>query len=99
MAGKEFIILQKENILQTQGGMGILWYYKRKFKDFILDWNGRRLVREIIQESLLGSQILRNDPYVAVGHGYEIKLMILLSQMISLFMALGQFMILRLHPQ
>jgi predicted ferric reductase len=37
MAGKgSFAILQNENVLQTQGGMGLLWYYKRKFKDFIL---------------------------------------------------------------
>ena len=23
-------------LLMTQGGMGLLWYYKKKFKDFIL---------------------------------------------------------------
>jgi hypothetical protein len=38
MAGKgSFVILRKENAFQTQGGMGLLWYYKRKFKDFTLE--------------------------------------------------------------
>ena len=28
---------QKQHpLLMTQGGMGLLWYYKKKFKDFIL---------------------------------------------------------------
>lgn len=35
IAGKgNFNILQEENELQTEGGMGLLWYCKRKFKDF-----------------------------------------------------------------
>jgi hypothetical protein len=29
MTGKgSFAVLQKENVLQTQGGMGLLWYYR-----------------------------------------------------------------------
>ena len=99
MAGKgSFIILQKENILQTQGGMGILWYYKRNSKILSWNWNGRR-VMEIIQESLLGSQIPEMILMLQSAMDMKYKLMILLSQMVSLFMALGQFMILRLHPQ
>jgi hypothetical protein len=41
MAGKgKFNILQGENVLQTEGGMGLLWYYRKKFKDFTfeLEW-------------------------------------------------------------
>jgi hypothetical protein len=37
MAGKgNFLIIERENALLTQGGIGLLWYYKKKFKDFIL---------------------------------------------------------------
>jgi Domain of Unknown Function (DUF1080) len=42
IAGKgKFNILQRENVLQTDGGMGLLWYYKRKFKDFTLELERR----------------------------------------------------------
>ena len=32
MAGKgNFLIIESEKALLTQGGMGLLWYYKKKF--------------------------------------------------------------------
>ena len=38
MAGKgNFLIIENEKALLTYGGMGLLWYYKKKFKDFILN--------------------------------------------------------------
>ena len=37
MAGKgNFLIIESQKALLTQGGMGLLWYYKKKFRDFIL---------------------------------------------------------------
>ena len=41
MAGTgNFVLIEYDKSLQSQGGMGLLWYTKRKYKDFVLkvDW-------------------------------------------------------------
>ena len=58
MAGKgKFTILQGENVLQTEGGMGLLWYYKRKFEDFTLELESGHPVGKITREYLSDFQI------------------------------------------
>jgi hypothetical protein len=75
MAGKgNFIILQKENALQTQGGMGLLWYYKKKFKDFALELEWKASSKEDNSGIFVRFPNPRNDPYVAVTNGYEIQI-------------------------
>jgi Domain of Unknown Function (DUF1080) len=75
MAGKgNFNILQKENVLQTEGGMGLLWYYKRKFKDFALELEWRATSKEDNSGIFIRFPNPRNDPYIAINNGYEIQI-------------------------
>jgi Domain of Unknown Function (DUF1080) len=75
MAGKgTFVILQKENALQTQGGMGLLWYYKKKFKDFILELEWKASSKGDNSGVFIRFPNPGNDPYVAVNSGYEIQI-------------------------
>jgi Domain of Unknown Function (DUF1080) len=75
MAGKgSFAILQNENVLQTQGGMGLLWYYKRKFKDFILGLEWKASSKGDNSGAFVRFPNPENDPYVAVSYGYEIQI-------------------------
>lgn len=75
MAGKgSFAILQNENILQTQGGMGLLWYYKKKFKDFILELEWKASSNEDNLGVFVRFPNPGNDPYIAVSKGYEIQI-------------------------
>jgi hypothetical protein len=75
MVGKgNFNILQKENILQTEGGLGLLWYCKRKFKDFILELEWKASSEEDNSGIFIRFSNPRNDPYIAVNNGYEIQI-------------------------
>jgi Domain of Unknown Function (DUF1080) len=75
MAGKgKFNILQEENVLQTEGGMGLLWYYRKKFKDFTLELEWRASSRKDNSGVFIRFPNPRNDPYVAVNEGYEIQI-------------------------
>ena len=41
MAGPgKFVLVESDKSLQSEGGMGLLWYTKEKYKDFVLkvDW-------------------------------------------------------------
>ena len=45
MAGPgKFAFIEYDKSLQSEGGMGLLWYTKKKYKDFILkiDWKVNR---------------------------------------------------------
>jgi Domain of Unknown Function (DUF1080) len=75
IAGKgNFNILQEENVLQTEGGMGLLWYYRRKFKDFTLELEWKESSRKDNSGVFIRFPNPRNDPYVAVNEGYEIQI-------------------------
>lgn len=75
MAGKgNFLIIESQKALLTQGGMGLLWYYKKKFKDFILtlEWK----VSKISDNSGIFVRFPNpfNDPNIAIEYGYEIQI-------------------------
>ncbi|MGH9978096.1 MAG: 3-keto-disaccharide hydrolase [Nitrososphaeraceae archaeon] len=75
MAGKgSFIILQRESALQTEEGMGLLWYYKKKFKDFTLELEWKASCKEDNSGVFIRFPNPRNDPYVAIKNGYEIQI-------------------------
>lgn len=75
MAGNgNFLILQKENAIQTHGGMGLLWYRKRKFKDFVLELEWKASSKEDNSGVFVRFPNPRNDPYTAVRYGYEIQI-------------------------
>lgn len=75
MVGKgNFIVIENEKSLSTQGGMGLLWYHKKKFKDFILS-----LEWKISNKSDNSGVFVRfpepiNDPKIAIEKGYEIQI-------------------------
>ena len=75
MAGKgSFVVLQKENVLQTRGGMGLLWYYKRKFKDFTLELEWKVSSKRDNSGVFVRFPYPGDDPYVAVRQGYEVQI-------------------------
>jgi hypothetical protein len=66
---------QKQHpLLMTQGGMGLLWYYKKKFKDFILrlEWKASHI--EDNSGIFVRFSDPRGDPWNAVYSGYEIQI-------------------------
>ena len=83
MAGKgKFVVLRGEEekeegqsiILQSEGGMGLLWYAKKMDRNFILklDW-------KVNHKSDNSGIFVRfpypdNDPMIAVNNGYEIQI-------------------------
>jgi hypothetical protein len=63
-----------DGMLQSFGGMGLLWYSKKQFGDFILraDW-------KVLDLSDNSGVFVRfpdpgNDPWVAVNNGYEVQI-------------------------
>jgi hypothetical protein len=90
MAGKgKFVVLRREKekggdedeeeegqsiVLQSEGGMGLLWYAKKMYGNFILklDW-------KVHDKSDNSGIFVRfpypdNDPIIAVNNGYEIQI-------------------------
>ena len=75
MAGPgKFVLVKYDKSLQSEGGMGLLWYTKKKYKDFVLkiDWKVNRrndnsgvFVRFSNPDNYLG---------IAVNTGYEIQI-------------------------
>ena len=75
MAGKgNFIIIESEKALLTQGGMGLLWYYKKKFKDFILTLEWKVSNRSDNSGVFVRFPNPSTDPNIAIEYGYEIQI-------------------------
>ena len=75
MAGPgKFVLVEYDKSLQSLGGMGLLWYKKRKYTDFVLkvDWK----VSRISDNSGVFVRFSNpdNDPLIAVNTGYEIQI-------------------------
>lgn len=69
-----FSLNKKDRVIVTEGGMGLLWHTKRKFRDFILrvDWKTSR--REDNSGIFIRFPDPLNDPCNAVRQGYEIQI-------------------------
>ena len=75
MAGKgNFLIIESEKALLTQGGMGLLWYYKKKFKDFILTLEWKVSNRTDNSGVFVRFPNPFTDPNLAIDYGYEIQI-------------------------
>jgi hypothetical protein len=61
-------------LLKTQGGMGLLWHYKKKFKDFILMLEWRVTHIEDNSGIFVRFSNPQGDPWHAVSNGYEIQI-------------------------
>jgi tetratricopeptide (TPR) repeat protein len=74
IAGPGYFVALEGGILQTQGGMGLLWYAARRFGDFILrlDWMATSL--EDNSGVFVRFPHPRNNPNLAVKKGYEIQI-------------------------
>src|SRR5438046_148787 len=63
-----------ERALESEDGMGLLWYAKKKYNDFIfkIDWKVKRITDNsgvFVRFSDPG-----NDSWIAVNTGYEIQI-------------------------
>ena len=75
MAGKgNFLIIESEKALLTQGGLGLLWYYKKKFKDFILTLEWKVSKRSDNSGVFVRFPNPFTDPNIAIKYGYEIQI-------------------------
>ena len=75
MAGPgRFRVIEQEMALESEGGMGLLWYTKKMFGDFILkiDWKVKR--RNDNSGVFIRFSDPDNDPWIAVNTGYEIQI-------------------------
>jgi Domain of Unknown Function (DUF1080) len=72
-AGK-FVLIEYDKSLQSEGGMGLLWYTKKKYKDFALkiDWKVNR--RNDNSGVFIRFSNPDNDPWIAVNTGYEVQI-------------------------
>lgn len=74
MTGPGSFVREEDGSLRTEGGMGLLWYKERKFKDFVLevDWKAEKA------ESNSGIFVRfpnpPKSPWDAVNQGYEIQI-------------------------
>ncbi|MFL6342994.1 MAG: DUF1080 domain-containing protein, partial [Nitrososphaeraceae archaeon] len=74
MAGPgKFVLVEYGKSLQSEGGLGLLWYTKKKYKDFVLkiDWKVSRTNDN--SGIFIRFSNPDNDPWIAVNTGYEIQ--------------------------
>ncbi len=62
------------DVLKTTGGMGLLWYRQRQYKDFQLDLEWKVERKENNSGVFVRFPNPGDDPWVAVHHGYEIQI-------------------------
>ena len=63
-----------QRIIISEGGMGLLWYTKKKFRDFILRADWKTSAREDNSGVFVRFAPPDNDPLIAVNTGYEIQI-------------------------
>ncbi|MFL6341089.1 MAG: DUF1080 domain-containing protein [Nitrososphaeraceae archaeon] len=75
MAGQgKFVLIQYDKSLQSEGGMGLLWYSKKKYKDFVLKVDWKVSLRNDNAGVFIRFSYPDNDPLIAVNTGYEIQI-------------------------
>ena len=75
MAGPgKFVFIEYDKSLQSEGGMGLLWYAKRKYKDFVLKINWKVNRKNDNSGVFIRFSDPDNDPSIAVNTGYEIQI-------------------------
>ena len=83
MAGKgKFVVLRAEEeeeeeqsiILRSEGGMGLLWYAKKMYRNFILELDWKTNHKSDNSGIFVRFPNPDNDPMIAVNNGYEIQI-------------------------
>ncbi|CAN5868702.1 hypothetical protein BH23PLA1_BH23PLA1_41340 [soil metagenome] len=74
MVGPGAVVEESPGVLKTEGGMGMLWYAERPFKDFVL-----RLEYQVARPRDNSGVFVRfpnppESPWDAVNQGYEIQI-------------------------
>jgi hypothetical protein len=64
-----------DGVLETRGGMGLLWYAARELTDFVLDLDWAVTKPEDNSGVFLRFPDPGDDPWVAVDHGYEVQIL------------------------
>jgi len=74
MTGPGSFVIEKDGTLRTQGGMGLLWYKEKKFKDFILlvEWKAEK--KNSNSGIFIRFPNRPKSPRDAVNQGYEIQI-------------------------
>jgi tetratricopeptide (TPR) repeat protein len=74
MAGPGRFVMVGEGVLETESGMGLLWYAKQRFSDFILKLEWMATGPDDNSGVFVRFPDPGNDPWIAVDHGYEIQI-------------------------
>lgn len=74
MAGDGRFIVNSDSELETEGGMGLLWYSGRKFKDFCLRLQWKATSPDDNSGVFVRFPDPEGSPWVAVDQGYEIQI-------------------------
>ena len=75
MAGRgKFVLVEHNKSLRSVGGMGLLWYARKKYKDFVLRVDWKVSHRNDNSGVFIRFSDPDNDPWIAVNTGYEIQI-------------------------
>src|SRR5919206_2606591 len=74
MCGQGMFFVLEDRMIISNGGMGLLWYTKKKFRDFILRVNWKTSRREDNSGIFVRFTDPDDDPWIAVNTGYEIQI-------------------------
>ena len=74
MAGPGSFEVQEDQSMVTQGGMGLLYYSDRAFKDFVLEFDWKAATDSANSGVFLRFPKKTDDPWYAVENGYEIQI-------------------------
>jgi hypothetical protein len=69
-----FIFDREERLIRSEGGMGLFWYTRRMYRDFVLrvEWQERR--RTDNSGVFIRFPDPGQDPWIAVRDGYEVQI-------------------------
>ena len=75
MAGRgKFVPVEHNKSLRSVGGMGLLWYARKKYKDFVLRVDWKVSHRNDNSGVFIRFSDPDNDSWIAVNTGYEIQI-------------------------
>ena len=74
MAGQGKFVIVKEAALQSEGGMGLIWYTKKTYRNFILKLDWKVSHKADNSGIFVRFPYPDNDPMIAVNNGYEIQI-------------------------
>ena len=63
-----------DGVMETEGGMGLWWYTKRRFREFVLQVDWMTTSEEDNSGVFLRFPDPDNDPWIAVKNGYEVQI-------------------------